>query len=139
MWVFSKSGFVSIVAHRNKPGFVMVRGRKQEDVENFRDACESLLPLEVVHTPEADYICRVTMPALTAMTGMVSLMVGIDYYNFKDAVHERDEPTRDRAMMRVWRAMHDYQEATRPDGPENEDMVADAMDEMDRWPLFWER
>lgn len=129
MWIFSKSGFVSVVQHRDKPGFVLVRGRTEADVTNFRDACGGpRVGYPVEHTPEADYLYRVAMPAVIATSGMVVLMGGIDYGNFKNAVHERDEPTRDRAMMRVWQAMHDYQEATRPDGPRG--CVAEAMERM---------
>ncbi len=145
MWIFSKSGFVSVVKHRDKPGFVLVRGRTEADVTNFRDACGGpRVGYPVAHTPEADYLYRVAMPAVIASNGVASLCLDIDYDNFKNAVHERDEPTRDRAMVRVWQAMHDYQEAIRPDGPRG--CVGEAMARMsevcreaEELAFYWDR
>ena len=33
MWIFQNDSFLSIVAHRDKPGMLLVRARKAGDIE----------------------------------------------------------------------------------------------------------
>ena len=120
MWVFSKTGFVSIVAHRDDPDALMVRGRTREDVENYVDATGPprfhgpASVGEVYETPDGDYRWRVVMSRGAATAGVAGLCMAIDYDNFKDACHELNEPDRDMALMRVWSAMNNLQRNRHP-------------------------
>ena len=107
MWVFNKDGFFSAVQHKDDPGSVVVRARVHEDLllacdRMGVDGCERTLR-------EADYAFRVTVPrALWVAYVRHTANDLLDYTNFKAAVH--GEPDRDRALLRVWQAMHDLQE-----------------------------
>ena len=56
MWLFTTDGFVSAVAHRNKPGMLLVRARRSEHLR-------AMLPdVQVECTPGADYRFRAEVP-----------------------------------------------------------------------------
>lgn len=112
MWVFAKTGFVSIVAHRDNPNHLLVRARVRQDLENFRETISPEVTHgigDVIETPEADYRWRCTISRAAVADGLVHLALGMDYDNFKNAVH--GEPARDRAYMDVWGAMYGLQRA----------------------------
>lgn len=130
MWMFSKTGFVSIVEHRDDPDALMIRGRTREDVENFVDASgppEFHGPAsvgEVYETPDGDYRWRVVMSRGACAASVAGMCMAIDYDNFKDAVHDLGEPDRDRAMMQVWGAMYGLQRSRHGLPGENETQVS---------------
>jgi len=110
MWVFAKTGFVSIVEHRDNPNHLLVRGRVRQDVENFRNYVgeEARYGVgEIIETNNADYRWRCTVLRASVADALVRITLDIDYDNFKDAVH--GEVERDHAYMGVWRAMHNLQ------------------------------
>ncbi|MBT7702029.1 MAG: hypothetical protein HN700_17205 [Verrucomicrobia bacterium] len=110
MWLFSKSGFVSVVAHREHEGMLLVRSRFEEDIAAV---CERLAAAGVMVEPfedrHADYRYRVVCPREAFATMVASLVGEIDYDNFKSAVH--GDPVRDRAYMGCWSAMNQAQHA----------------------------
>lgn len=101
MWVFSKSGFVSIVKHRTKYNTMLVRARVYNDLHNFRSLLGA--PRDIVEMTDADYRFRMEASATDVCQAMAALARDIDYDNFKSAVH--GEPDRDGAYMDVWSAM----------------------------------
>lgn len=112
MWLFSKSGFVSIVAHREQTDKLLVRGRFKEDIDNIRDLLaaggEVVSPFE---DRGADYRYRLVCSRVACAQIIAGLVESIDYDNFKSAVH--GDPIRDRAYMGCWSAMSAAQVASR--------------------------
>jgi hypothetical protein len=110
MWLFSKSGFFSVVKHLYKPDHLLVRARLQEDIE----AMAALLTKETgqAFTPivldEADYRYRLEVPRADFGRIMTRLVEDLDYPNFKSAV--RGNMQRDQAYGRVWHVMACLQE-----------------------------
>jgi len=108
MWLFSKVGFVSVVAHRDEPGMLLVRGRFAEDIDTVRELLAGVgETVKSFQDRHADYRYRLVCPK-TAFAKVVSDLIShIDYDNFKNAVH--GNPTRDRAYMKCWAAMNEAQ------------------------------
>ncbi|MCA9936541.1 MAG: hypothetical protein H6662_15470 [Ardenticatenaceae bacterium] len=114
MWLATKIGFFSVVAHRDDPKTVLVRARVTEDLMQLQDlGVEMGLEMPpIAETPEADYCCRMFMNRDTWQLLATRLADGIDYPNFKAAVH--GDPARDQAYMQMWSAMRSFQDRKRP-------------------------
>lgn len=108
MWIFTTSGFFSIV---RKPGsdLLTVRARAKGDLEALRTA----------HLPElgptqtnggTDYPFRATVAPEAFAAALGKLALGITYPNFKDAVAKVQGPARSRAYHKVWAALLDLPE-----------------------------
>lgn len=110
MWLFCKSGFFSGVAHASCPGMIHVRARFKGDLERLCAAHG--VPPTVFETPGNDYRFRMDFPKAEWARIVSEEASGIDYTNFKNAVH--DGTARDWAYMVAWRAMREGQEASAP-------------------------
>jgi hypothetical protein len=109
MWIFCKSGFVSIVRHKVWPGKLLVRARVRADLENFVHLLDEIgkTTHAIEEIEKADYRFRtVATPRLVA-AAVAQIVADIDYPNFKNAVH--GDHNRDGAYLRVWSAMHELQ------------------------------
>jgi len=109
VWVFSKTGFVSIVKHKYIPGSLMIRARVKEDLENFVAILDEVTGSKhaVKETPDGDYAFRTTATKEAVTQALTRQINDLDYANFKNAVHgDRD---RDSAYMSVWSAMNGLQ------------------------------
>lgn len=112
MWIFAKTGFVSIVQDYNSDGSkLLVRARVREDLENFLLVTATTSLLEILETPESDYRYRVSMPKYEARNIVEILVAQIDYTNFKNKVH--DGTIRDDVYGAVWASVGCLQ----PGGP----------------------
>ncbi len=122
MWLFLNDAMVSIVAHRTKPGHLMVRAR-------FRGDLERLFPrARVTRTPAADYLFRCTVARSTFAMRMAKAIGDIDYPNFKGSVDHADTK-RSAAYMGVWSVMERAQRglpSVRPGG----DLLGDTFELM---------
>jgi len=88
--------FLSIVAHTEKPGTLLVRARKAGDIE-------ALFPQANTWVDEgADYHHRAEVPAAEVARAIAARVAAIDYRNFKGSV--ADQPRHD-AYMKVWEVM----------------------------------
>jgi hypothetical protein len=102
MWVFTNNAFVSIVAHRDKPGTLLVRGRFKGDVDRFlRRKCE-------IETPDADYRFRAESTFSDVARLIEIATCDINYPNFKDSMRE---PWRKRIAMSLWGILANAQRA----------------------------
>jgi hypothetical protein len=100
MWLFLSDAFLSVVAHRDDPGMLLVRARANGDIQR-------VFPLaQVTETPDADYRYRATLPRQEVALALAAQVEGIGYDNFKGSIHERD---RHDACMDVWATMHRFQ------------------------------
>jgi hypothetical protein len=97
MWIFTNKGFISAVAHRDKPGLLLVRARRREHLH------AALPGFEIQETPHADYRYRTEVPA-TLLAGLLyDQVAAIDYDNFKNSI--ADHAYHD-ACSSVWSVMH---------------------------------
>lgn len=101
MWVFSKNGAVSIVAHRDKPNTLIVRARSRAHLDAF------LGHDDVFHMPQADYPWRAEVDASDLPAMLARCADEINYPNFKSEVDARAdrgeiEPGYADALHRIW-------------------------------------
>jgi len=131
MWLFTKIGFTSVVAHRDDPETMLMRFRCQEDAESFREAIAIVTcgtgreNPQVLRTPEGDYRYRFEVRRATwdRLSGYLANLV--DYPNFKDSVHlvalqdgtvdTEIEKGRARTYLDVWFDLRELQAVD--DGP----------------------
>lgn len=100
MWIFTPTAMVSIVAHRTKPGCLLVRARLRGDLERLFPGCT------VQRTPGADYRFRACLPRATVAGVIASAFASMTYDNVKNAI-PHGAPVHDlrhRFMSEVWRA-----------------------------------
>lgn len=116
MWVFLNDAMVSAVAHRTKPGHLMVRARIAGDLER-------LFPrAKVTRTPDADYAYRCTVTRRLFAMAVSARAESIDYPNFKGSLvgatgsqAPSTVSNRSRAYHDTWDAMMDAQQRAEPD------------------------
>lgn len=100
MWLCLNSAFLSIVYKDCAEGELLVRARREGDIEKvFPDA-------KVIRSTNTDYLYRAVLPRSEVTTAMAAQIQDIDYKNFKSSVND------DRlhhAYLDVWQAMADLQ------------------------------
>ena len=106
MWLYCKSVFFSGVRYVEKPDTIHVRARFEGDLERLCKA-HGVRP-DVVVTPKNDYRWRMDLHVAEWAWIVKEETEGIDYTNFKDAVHDGTE--RDDAYLNAWTAMREAQE-----------------------------
>jgi hypothetical protein len=106
MWIFTESGFYSIV---QKPedvltGTLTVRARSLEDMQNL---CHQMGMSEsrIQHNTGTDYPYRVRVPRSVFRSWLSAQGDLIDYPNFKDRVHFTTNGGRAVLYARVWNIM----------------------------------
>jgi hypothetical protein len=109
MWVCLSDAFVSLVAHRDKPGVLIARARRPGDLARvFGPGPES-------YTPAADYGWRREVSQAEAAQAIARSVQAIDYGNFKGSV--TDDGLHD-AYLAFWSRMLQVQRAAeRQPGP----------------------
>lgn len=109
MWIFSKTGFVSVVRHKSQPGKLIVRARVREDLERFAKLLDTITGERhgIRETPGRDYRFRTVATKHAVAQVLARQITDIDYTNFKDAVH--GDRQRDDAYLDAWSAMHRLQ------------------------------
>ena len=104
MWVCFNDCYLSIVAKECAPDELLVRARRDGDIER-------VFPGAVVTVSLAtDYRCRARVKRADVAAAVAARIAGIDYGNFKDST--RDNPLHN-AYMGVWSALGRLQ----PGGP----------------------
>jgi len=102
MWITSTTGFVSIV---EKPsdrgaGTLTVRARRAADLAFWAALCSDAT--QIAEIPKTDYRYRLQAPADQVAAAMSSLILGIQYDNFKDAVRDSGQTDRLSIYHNVW-------------------------------------
>lgn len=111
MWLFTKTGFLSVVADERRRGVLVVRARIREDLERVVAQLPGAARPPIEETPVRDYRWRCCVGARAFGEWLGRQALAIDYPNFKAAVHgERD---RDRAYEQIWAAMCKLQDGRR--------------------------
>jgi hypothetical protein len=96
MWIFLNDSFLSIIAHREKPGILLVRARKAGDIEALFPNAKTWVDAN------ADYPHRAEVESAQVAESVAERIRSIDYDNFKNSVHASG---RHDAYMSVWTAM----------------------------------
>lgn len=100
MWICLSDSFLSIVAHRSKPDYLLVRARRAGDIKKvFPD-------YEEEYTPRADYLYRALIPRGVVSEVMKSEILMINYDNFKNSVQDN---TLHNAYADFWGTMYALQ------------------------------
>jgi len=80
MWLIMNDSFLSVVAHRHRQNYLLVRARKAGDIEKvFPDA-------HVAEDPFADYRFRAVIPRAEVAQAVAGELLAISYDNFKNSV-----------------------------------------------------
>ena len=96
MWLCMNSAFLSVVHKDCADDELLVRARREGDVEKvFPDA-------KVIRSTDSDYLYRAVIPRHEVATAMAAQIQDIDYDNFKSSVNDC---SLHRAYVEVWHAM----------------------------------
>jgi hypothetical protein len=96
MWLMLNDSFLSIVAVPKRPNVLLVRGRREGDIE-------LVFPGYPVHQSALrDYAFRAFVPTKRVKRALAAEVDRIDYTNFKNSVTEQD---RHDAYLDVWTRM----------------------------------
>ena len=99
MWVALTEGWLSIVAHRDKPDHLLVRARNPKHItRTFPEA-------EMYSNADADYPFRADVPREDVIDFMSRRLEHMQYDNFKNTINE--EAYHD-AALGVWQTMYRY-------------------------------
>ena len=104
MWLFTTSGFISIV---NKTGAFEVRARDAKSLETLADFAKT----RIIKTPFADYPYRAFTTHETFTYWVANQIEMIDYPNFKSEISLTRGPEFAIPLHKVWSAMHGVEDA----------------------------
>ena len=99
MWIAHSNGWLSIVAHRERPDDLLVRARNERHISTFWPEAK------VVYNNHADYPYRSVISRERVAEVVMKYVDGIDYDNFKNSVGESKLHT---AFNRMWSVMAEY-------------------------------
>lgn len=101
MWICLSNAFLSIVDASNEPGTLLVRARRQGDIEAvFPDA-------KVVQSPGRDYLYRAGVKREAVAAALAEQVMKLAYPNFKSSVAD---PRLHAAYSSTWSIMSQLQE-----------------------------
>ena len=104
MWIFLNHAFLSIVNKGGDGSTLLVRARREGDIERVFPKAKVEL------TPHNDYRFRARIDREAVALAMAEAVRAITYGNFKGSVKEQ---ARHDAYMEVWSTMHDFQRKDR--------------------------
>ena len=97
---------ISAVAHRDKPGIMLVRARRREHLAAFLGCRGPWTGSEISQMPSADYEYRIELSSETFSLLLAAQAMAINYPNFKgrcDALPDKDYS---HALHKVWAVIH---------------------------------
>jgi hypothetical protein len=109
MWLFTKTGYFSVVQDWGDRDTLHIRARFREDLERLKKGYAPGLAIH--HTPRADYAYRGTLTRKQFVVVVAALAANVDYPNFKDKVTEEQGRERHNLYMDVWTTMSNAQRA----------------------------
>ena len=101
MWLFTSEGFVSVVAHSEKPDTLLVRARDEDSLLSLVEATGATLR----HTPSNDYPYRIEALREAFSAWVADQVFNLDYTNYKAHMWSL-RPEFGDALHDVWVAMH---------------------------------
>jgi len=106
MWIFTETGFVSAVQHRDAPEYLVVRARDKQSLSVLADLCD----VEIKFTPNADYPYRVIVTKGDFTSWMNDNIDFLGYSNFKNQVAITRGKDYAHTLGSVWSTMHDVED-----------------------------
>ncbi len=108
MWIFTSTGFVSAVVHRDDPEQIVVRARDRESLAPLIERTGAELnPWE-----GSDYAFRIVLPRTEFTAWVAEQADAVDYTNFKSSAHRRRGGTFADVLHDVWDVMYRFQGRT---------------------------
>jgi hypothetical protein len=84
MWLYTQSGFVSVVQHSRKHDHVVVRARSAQHIQELQRRYPLWLAgVAPLQDDDADYRYRITVPKAMWAGAAQAMMLDIDYCDFK--------------------------------------------------------
>lgn len=114
MWVFTKTGFYSIVLEKDakKPN-IIIRARCKQHLEQLKATHPKLGLGKIIHTPNGDYHWRCKATKAMVANILADATLDIDYDNFKKACRNKMTTAVDvrwqDAMYDVWASTELFQ------------------------------
>jgi hypothetical protein len=99
MWLGHSNGWLSIVAHRERPNDLLVRARRDKHISSFWP------DVEIKFNADADYPYRSVISRDDVADVVMKYINGIDYDNFKQTVDEKNLAD---AFTSMWCTMYEY-------------------------------
>lgn len=126
MWIFTETGFVSAVQHREDPNTLVVRARDRASLEHLQVALDAISegassPIE--HTPTADYPYRLYTDRLFFARWAAHMARDISYSNFKGQCYQTLPEEYSNALHDVWSAMHQVEDDEARVGQEEAELL----------------
>jgi hypothetical protein len=107
MWLFSKTGFYSVVKKDCKPDEVLVRTRQKIDLVRLLNYLG--IRRKIKTNFQSDYRFRAVIPERAWLRYLIHAALSIDYGNFKETVPVKDWQ-RHTAYLKVWEILRNWQE-----------------------------
>jgi hypothetical protein len=105
MWIFTSTGFVSAVVHRDDSEQIVVRARDRESLAPLIERTGAELnPWE-----GSDYAFRIVMPRTEFTAWVAEQADAVDYTNFKSSAHQRRGGAFADVLHDVWDVMYRFQ------------------------------
>lgn len=101
MWLFTQEGFISAVAHRDKPDVLLVRARDKQSLKSLSEFTGQ----KITTTKKADYLYRVEVIRPAFAEWLDSQVDDIDYDNYKNRVHQTRGDEFAAPLHEVWSTM----------------------------------
>jgi hypothetical protein len=108
IWIFTESGFESVVRHRDHPHLLLVRSRDRDSLASFCRRVR-LAESQITELANADYRYRVICSDAVLLRFLRSSVEELNYGNFKDRVSTTRGAIWHDALMKVWAAMRSLQ------------------------------
>jgi hypothetical protein len=102
MWLFTETGFISAVQHRDQGAYMVVRARDKESLEPLADMAGT----KISFTPMADYPYRTIVSKLDLNDYMAITIDTCEYDNFKSRVAQTRGKKFVDVLHHVWSVMH---------------------------------
>lgn len=109
MWIFTDTGFVSAVTHRDDSSLMMVRARDKESLNELHKMSGEKLQTTV----NADYPYRITVSKELLKEWMSSRIDAADYDNYKSRVQKTRGTKFVAALHEVWEVMTSVEDIRR--------------------------
>ena len=127
MWIMTNRGFISCVAHRDRPECLLVRARCRGHLEAIFGNS-----LRVHCTPDGDYRYRAAVPRGMVASVVAGQLAAVDYDNFKASVPDRGLHD---VYLEVWESMYAYQR--RGGAPVGHGLSGGAVDQTTMHNSLW--
>jgi hypothetical protein len=110
MWLFSETGFVSVVADPQDKNKMSVRARDEESLKPLVEA----YGVKIIRLKNRDYPARVYLTREQFVDWLVELGETLDYTNYKNRMHQTRGDEFTRPLHTVWSVMLELEDLGKP-------------------------